>query len=936
MVYRDLPRIPQDRKGLWVTLALVALVLLIVLPRLSQWVTDFLWYREMARTDVYWVMFWGRWVLGGAIGTFFFVIAFANVWIALRQTSNTAWYTLSERLRERTIDIVDRTLRRLIFWGCGLLTFLFALGVGRAAADYWPQFLLFSTGQQVGTTDPIFHRDIGFYLFHLPAWELLNQWLFSTLLLALAMTAVVYMTTRGLRTLRRGRSASINTEVLHLSVLLALVFLSKALGYYLGRFSVLYSNNSLFVGAGYTDVNARLPALWFMFGVAIAAALVVLINLKRWNFKTLLITLGCWIAISVVALGIYPALVQRFRVAPNELALEAPYLKNHIALTRQAYDLNKVRSLAFDPDQQVSTASLASSPHTVQNIRLWDQRPLLTTLQQLQGLRSYYQIANVDIDRYRLNGQLRQVMLAAREMNMSQIPGTQRWINRHLVYTHGYGVVMSPVNTFDPAKGEPLFLMKDIPPKSTVPGLHVKRPEIYFGELNSDYAVVRSNQQEFDYPRGEGSNEYSTYQGPAGIGLKNPLVRWLMAMRFGSLDLMVSSYITPESRILMRRQIADRAQAVAPFLFFDRDPYIVVGDDGHLYWIMDAYTRSLRYPYAQYTDLEISGEKKIRSNYVRNAVKVVIDAYGGGTRLYVTNENEPFIRAWRTVFPRLFAPLSSMPAGLQQHVRVPEGMFNALSEVYRRYHMTNLNEFYSQEDLWEIPREDIGDSVPSIPGAPVAPMSAYYIAMSLPGSSEPEYLLIRPYTPTGKQNMVAWLSARNDPDHLGEMMVYNFPKQSMVFGPEQIAARIEQMPEISQAFSLWRQSGSKVEKGNLLVIPLGQTVLYAQPIYLKAEKSQIPELKRVIVADQGQVVMRQTLEEALIALTGHAVPTATAMTETSGAPASPTPSPAQKALAQSALEHLKKAQAAQKQGDWATYGTEIELVRQNLESLNTK
>ena len=935
MDFDSLPRIPPEprrRAGGWLLL-LVLVVIYAVLAPAVHWATEWLWYREVARTDVYWTMFWGRWLLGGAVGAVFFVLVFTNVFLALRETPELTWTDLGTQLRQHLFDVVNRTLRRLAYWGSAAVTFLFALLIGRSAADYWPQFLLFAHAQSLGSVDPLFHRDIGFYLFRLPVWELLSSWLFTSVLLAFILTTIFYFSTHAFRMVA-GLPVMSRPVKVHLYLLLALLFLLKACGYYLDRFKLLYAQSNLFVGAGYTDVHARLPGLTVLMVLAVIAALYLLINIARRSNLAPVFAVGGMIAASILALDFYPSVVQRVQVSPNELAMETPYLANNINLTRQAYGLDKVRAVPFSPTPRVTKAMLDASPDTVKNIRLWDHRPLLESYRQGQTLRTYYQMNDVDIDRYQINGKLRQVMLSARELNVDQIPGQQSWVNRHLIYTHGYGLVMSPVNEFDPDKGEPVYYINDIPPVSTIPTLKVTRPAIYYGESTGDYAVVRTSQPEFDYPLSEAKNATTTYEGTAGIPLKNPLVRALMASRFGSLDLLISNTITANSRLLMRRNILERAQALAPFLAFDRDPYVVLGDDGHLYWMLDAYTRSIRYPYAGYADLDTANDESTQTNYLRNPVKVVVDAYSGTTTFYTVTPDEPFIRAWSSVFPALFHPLAEMPAGLRRHIRVPEGMFDTISEVYRRYHMTDPTTFYQQEDLWDIPNEssELNDN-----GQPItARMEAYYTAMSLPGSKETEYLLIRPYTSAGKKNMIAWLCARNDPGHFGEMMVYDFPKKNFINGPELIESQINQTPEISQAFTLWNTSGSRVWLGNLLVIPIADSILYVQPVYLKAQQSQFPELQRVIVADQDRVIMRRTLDEALAELSGGAVaaaPTTPAAT-TPTTPSPPARSGASTPLARSALAHYHTAIEALKKGDWATYGHELDAMRKDLEEMN--
>ncbi|MHB9129792.1 MAG: UPF0182 family membrane protein [Armatimonadota bacterium] len=932
----DMPQKPQPRRRwFWWTL-LIAFALFFLVSQLSDYVPEWLWFKEMARTDVFLTMFWGRWGLGLLIGILVFGLLFVNIYLALVLTPASAWSDLSGRLREHAFEMLDRTIRRLALWGSIIFSFFIAWGIGSAAAGYWPHFLLFLHPQRLGKADPIFGRDIGFYLFRLPIWELLTQWLFTVLIIALVLTGAVYLFTRAIRTVR-GTPILAPAVQAHLSGLLAVIFLVKALQYYLGRFTLLSTPSGGFAGPGYTDVYARIPGLTIMVIVALVAALIVLINIRRRNIALLIGAIIGVIVASVLVLGAYPALVQRFRVAPNQLARETPFIRYNIDATRQAYGLDRVKEVRLSPTPRVTSDVVAASPETTSNIRLWDHRPLLTTFNQQQRLRPYYQFTGVDIDRYIINGQLRQVMLSARELNPDAPQVQQNWVTRHLLYTHGYGLVMVPSNAVDPNNGQPIYSTSDIPPVSTNPALTITQPRIYFGEADKDYVIVRSAQKEFDYPQGD-TNVETTYAGSAGILLRNPFVRALMAARFGDINILISSYITAESRILLHRQIVERAQQLAPFLLFDRDPYLVLGNDGRQYWMIDAYTRSNRYPYAQQSGLEVYGGDTARVNYLRNPVKVVVDAYNGTTSFYLIDDKEPFARAWGEVFPGFFKPLSEMPGGLQKHVRFPEGMFNTLSEVYQRYHMTNPTTFFQNEDPWAIPTtESMMDS-----GArgTTGGMEAYYLVMSLPGQNTPEYLLIRPYTPERQDNMIAWLSARNDPQHLGDLLVYAFPKQSLVYGPAQIEAKINQDPEISQAFTLWGQVGSRILKGNLFVIPLGNTILYVQLIFLQAEQSQIPAIQRIIVADQQRIVMRATLSDALAALTGGAAapPSAPAPSaqppSTTAPPTSQPPSTATKASARSALEHYQRAQEALKRGDWATYGKEQEALRRDLETLN--
>lgn len=909
---------------------LAMVLLLIVAPALAWLFTDWLWYRDLGRESIYWTFTWGQWLPGIIVGLVAFLIISINIYLAIRGAGEAVWANFGRRLRERMMMVVDRSVRRFVIWAGIIISALFAFGVGSSAAANWQQILLFFHAQKVGEVDPIFGRDLGFYMFRLPVWELLVRWTSSALMITLILVAIIYLLTRTVRSLR-GFPVFAAPVAMHLSWLLGLIFLTRIAAYYLYRFDTLYREGNNFVGVGYTEAYARIPALNIMIGVAAICALLMLINMWRRTIYLPVVAVALILVVGALAQGVYPAMVQRFQVEPNELALETPFIANHISFTRKAFGLDNVEEVQFPPRGKVTADDVAGAPVTMKNLRLWDYRPLQQVYNQRQVIRTYYQIHDVDVDRYVLDGELRQVMIAAREMNVDSLSGDQGWVNRHLIYTHGYGVVMSPVNEVQ-GNGEPNFFISNIPPQSTYESLKINRPELYFSEMDTDYALTNTTQQEFDYPT-SGDNSYSTYMGNGGISMVNPLVRYAMALRFSDVNLLISKYITPQSRILFRRSVSERVAAAAPFLAFDKDPYIVIGTDGKLYWIIDGYTRSSRYPYARSAALGVAGGEPENVNYVRNSVKAVVDAYNGETKFYLTDTNEPVINAWAQVFPDMFHPLAEMPAGLRAHVRLPEGLFNAQYDVYRRYHMKDPRLFYSQEDLWDVPFENASGDNGTLSAQP---MEAYYVIMSLPGKNEPEYLLTHPYVPASSQqrktNMIAWLSARNEPDQLGKLVVYNFPKQSQIDGPEQIYARIQQDPVISPELTLWNQQGSRVVLGNMLVIPVADSLLYVQPLYLQANKSQIPELQRVIVADKEGIAMRPTLGEALAALTGIKV---TAKPAPNALPATATPvTPAQLTLARSAMDHYSKAQIALKAGDWATYGAEQEALRKDLEELN--
>lgn len=925
------------RFWIWGILILLFVAFFVLIPSISSLMMDLMWYRELQRSDVFINLKIGPLVLGAIVGIMVFAIIYGNVLLALARMPGQAWSEIDSRLRENAaVQLVARTLRRIVYWGSALVALFFTVTIAGTAGQYWQQFLLFINAPLIGgAVDPIFKRDLSFYIFKLPVWQSVSGWLFTALMISLILSAVVYFLSRAVRFTEQ-TPVFAPRALTHLSVLIGLLLVMKAVQYYLGRFAMLYTDSGTFAGPSYTDVHARMPGLLLMAILALLAALFVVVGGRSRNILMPVFSLLGLLLASFITLGIYPSLVQRFSVAPNELARERQYIKNHITFTNRAYGLDSVEETAFSPSARVSEEALATAPSTVQNIRLWDYNPLLQVYSQKQDLRTYYDITNVDIDRYQLDGKMRQVMLAARELNVARLPGDKGWLNQHLIYTHGYGLVMSPVNEVDVEKGEPTFFISDIPPKSTHPELKITRPEIYFGEIANDYIIVGTGLDEFNYPSGD-DNVTRNYTGTSGIPLRSPAVRAMAALRFGVFNLMISDYIKPQSKLIIRRKISERVQALAPFLLYDKDPYIVVGNNGRLYWMMDAYTYSTRFPYSRSSTVEVE-QGPINLNYLRNSVKVVVDAYNGSVDFYAVDMKEPYVRAWGKVFPKMFKPLKEMPAGLLEHIRVAKGYFNTASEIYRRYHMLAADTFYQQEDLWDIPSIASGGSQTDS-----TTLEAYYLVMSLPGKTEPEFLLIRPYAPREKKNMIAWLSAANNPENYGALRVFNFPKQSLVFGPEQIQARINQDPTISSSVTLWNSSGSQVLWGNLLVIPVGTSILYVRPIYLQAQGSRIPELQRIIVADQQRVVMGKTLEEALALLTLNRNATTTTETKPTPKPTATTEKPTtvkpgaegvDPTLARSALEHIKRADEAARKGDWATYGSELAAARRDLEKLN--
>ena len=649
--------------------------------------------------------------------------------------------------------------------------------------------------------------------------------------------------------------------IAHGSVLLGFFFAVKAWSYGLDRYLLLYGDNGVVVGASYTDIHVGLPVLWLLIGLSIVAAFAAWANVRVRTYRIPAAAAVLVFGGSFVLSEVIPGLFQRVFVKPNELQLEKPYIQRNIALTQQAYNLHQITAKPFPAEQDLTLKTLEANKATIDNIRLWDWHPLMDAYVQLQEIRTYYKFHDVDVDRYWLDGAYQSVMLSARELKSSLLPpNAQTWVNTRVLFTHGNGVVMSPV-TRKSAEGLPLFYLRDIPPISTG-GPDIREPRIYYGEETSNYVIVKGSTPEFDYPKGK-DNIYAAYDGTGGVPIGGILRKNLFAWHFGDLNLLLSSYITGASRIMIRRDIQERARAIAPFLRLDHDPYLVISS-GKLYWIQDAYTTSDYFPYAQPV-------QRLGLNYIRNSVKIVIDAYNGTVDFYLMDAAEPIARTYQRIFPDLFKPFAAMPPDLQKHIRYPEDLFLIQAQIYQAYHMEAADVFYNREDLWQFPREPGGD------GATL--MVPYYIIMRLPGETQAEFFLMLPMVPSRRDNMIAWLAARCDSPDYGKLIVYEFPKDKLVYGPFQIEALINQNTEISQQLTLWNQMGSRVIRGNLLVIPIENSILYVSPLYLRAAQGQLPELKRVIAAYGDHVVMKETLAEALSALF-----------ETGGAPKAPSAS----------------------------------------------
>ncbi len=878
--------------------------------------TEWLWFRELNYADV-WLKSWGAELVTFVL---FFAVAAAFLLFNLLHARRQALKAPGVGLNLLRLP----GLRGLLVFTGLFLAFLFAV----SASNRWDMFLRFFYQVPFGQADPIFGRDIQYYLFSLPVFRFLQGWavplVLLTLIGVLGLHALnqVDMVQRGL-----WRPQEVPALRRHVALLLALALLLWAVGYRLEMFELLYSQPGVVFGATYTDVNVRLPALTVQVALAVLTALAVTYTVFRQDLRPALASGAVLLGTILIGGSLIPGVVQNYVVEPNELRLEQPFIEHNIAFTRLGFGLDDLDERPFTGVAELTESDLVDNEAALENVRVWDYRPLQQTYAQLQGLRPYYEFGSIDVDRYTFpDGTTRQVMLAARELNQAGL-SDQSWVNRRLVFTHGYGIVMNPVDKVTP-EGAPEFFIQDLPPRSTIP-LEVTQPEVYYGELYDDMVLVNTEQQEFSYPSGS-ENVYASYAGSGGVQLNSGLRRLAFAIRFGDTNLLLSRSLTDESRIMFHRRVLDRVERITPFLSFDRDPYIVIAD-GRLVWMLDGYTISRDFPYATPANTGL--------NYIRNAVKVTIDAYNGDVAFYIADVSDPLIQAYDQIFPGLFHPLEAMPATLRAHIRFPEDLFRLQTQQYLLYHMTNPQTFYNKEDRWEIPQELFLSSP--------QPLEPYYVMFSLPGEAEAEYLLIQPYTPAGRQNMIAWIAARNDPEHYGELVVYELPKQELVFGPSQVEARIDQNPEISEQISLWDQLGSQVIRGNLIVIPINNSFLYVEPLYLLAENSALPELKRVIVASGSRIAMRNTLDEALVALLEAAPAAILVAEEADGVPAatetSPTPAPTPRpsgdgsieALVQAANDHFLAAEAAQRQGDWTTYGRELDALRDALQQLDT-
>jgi uncharacterized membrane protein (UPF0182 family) len=889
-------------------------VLVVGLPALAEFYTDWLWFAHVGYESVFLKSLSTRAFLTMLAGLVVFALLGGNLLLALRALRpRTFMVSTPQGLQPVTMD--GRIIKRVAIGAAALISLLIAF----VAGAQWETWLYYLHGTPFGRVDPVIGRDVGFYLFTLPLLEGVHRLILAVMLLTAGATLALYVLggevglepTRGLFVSRRATR--------HLAGLAALLFVVFAFGAWLQIPQLLTSTSGNMTGATYADVHARMPGLRVLVGAALLSA-----ALSLWQAFTvgrlgpIMAAAGLYIVVSLGSVA-YAATIQRFIVAPNEQVRETTFITHNIEATRAAYALDGVAERPITGDAVLTRADLDRNAATIANVPLWNDRPLLDTFGQIQEIRTYYDFYAVDNDRYMINGQYRQIMLSARELNSASLP-SRTWINERLTFTHGYGLTLGPVNEVTP-EGLPVLFIKDLPLVSTV-DLQVTQPAIYFGELQSDHVFVKTKTEEFDYPRGD-ANVSAVYTGNGGVPLSNVFRRLMFAIRFRSTDTFFSPNLTEESRVMMYRRIAQRVARIMPSLDYDPDPYLTI-TDGRLVWMQDAYTTSQRYPYST-----AAGRSGL--NYIRNSIKVTVDAYDGTTTYHIVDPADPIARTIGRMFPDLLKPVETMPETLRTRLRYPQQIFEIQAAMFATFHMTNPAVFYNREDQWQIPSFASAGEEP-------APMAPYYTIMKLPGEQGAEYIQMLPFTPRGKDNLAAWMVARNDGGNYGKLAVFQFPKQTVVFGPKQIAARISQDQVISPQITLWNQQGSEVIQGTLLVIPIEESLLYIRPLYLRAAGGQIPELKRVIVAYQNNIVMDETLTAALDRIlprgSGSAPSTTGGATTTPPAPGTTRPeSTDASSLAEQARTHYSRALQAQREGNWALYGEEIKKLGEVLERM---
>ena len=946
-------RIPQSsapRRRLLVGIVVFLAAVALAFTALSGFFIDVLWFREVGYSQVFWSILATKFALGLLFGLAFFVVLYVNLWIVRRTTPRYRPLTPEQEIIER----YRLQFEPYAWWLIPLFAAVIAFFVGLGVTGQWRTFLLWrnSGGVTFGDAEPQFGRDAAFYVFSLPWLEFVQGWLFSALVGVLLITAVAHYLWGGIRPNAPAFAEKVTPQVkAHLSVLLGLIMLSKAWGYYLGQFDLLTSQRGVVAGASYTDVNAHLPALRILVFIALACAILFLVNIRMRGWALPVIAVGLLVLVSIAAGAAYPSFVQRFSVNPQELQRERPFIERNIAATRLAFGLSEIESRQHPVEGAVSAGEVEENATTIQNIRLWRPEILQDNYAALQRIRAYYEFEDIDVDRYTIDGERRLVMVSAREIAQDQIPGGGTWQNRHLVYTHGFGAVASQVNTAT-GEGQPLFTLRDIPAvgEPVLDG-NGDGQRIYYGEDEDvPFVVVDSGANELDYqgtPEDDQEQVTQNYEGEGGIPLGNLFQRALFAWRYRDVNLLISGLIEDQSRIMLYRDIHERVPKAAPFLQFDWDPYAaIVG--GRLVWIWDAYTTTNEYPYSEPVTLEdvatqpdpavasfpsLSGD----ANYIRNSVKVVVDAYDGTTTYYAADDGDPILEVWRNAFPTLFTSFDDAPPELQEHFRYPENLFQVQASRYTSYHVTDPVVFYNGGDFWDFPGDpaEASSDPEQATTAQLPPMRPYYVLMKLPGETEETFSLILPFTPLERQNMIAWLAAKSDAgDDFGQMISYEFPSGRNVDGPTQVFARINADSEFATERTLLGQEGSRIRFGDFLVVPIEDSLLYVQPVYVQSNQANaIPELRRVIVVNGGNIGIGTSLDSALADALGDAVPTPTPPDGDGDGEPPPTGTIDEqvRALLEEAANHFALADAALRNGDLSTYQREVELAQAAIE-----
>ena len=885
-------RLPRGR--IILLLVVVALfVLLVSLRGIAGFYTDYLWFDELHLTSVWRSILGVKFALGALFTILFFALLWANLAIADLLAPTFRPLGPEEQLIERYHDVVGQRagLVRVA------IAAVFALIAGPGASGQWGSWILFRNHVPFEARDALFHKDIGFYVFQLPFAKFVVDWLFASLVIVAIITAVAHYLNGGIRFQTPMQKVTPQVKA-HLSVLLAVLAMLKAVGYYLQKYELVYSTRGVVQGASYTDVKAQLPALRLLLGISLIAAALFIYNIFRRGWVLPVMAVGLWAMVSVVVGAAIPAAVQQFRVQPTESTKERPYIDRNIKATRTAYNLRDVQVNDFAADNNVTAADINDNQGTIQNVRLWDPDPsiLQQTYNRLQQIRNFYQFNDVDVDRYVVDGVERQELISARELNIAGIPSPS-WVNQHLVYTHGYAAVLTPSTGVEP-DGKPALQLKDLPPVGTpVPD----QPAIYYGQVMSGYAIVNTDQREIDYTEANGTNHTTSYSGSGGVLIDSFIRRAALALRFGDINPLISSFVTSKSRAIYIRDIDERVRKAAPFLKFDSDPYPIIYQ-GRIQWIYDAYTTTSRYPYSQAADtsrLDPGSGLNTSFNYVRNSVKVLIDSYSGKMTFYVVDQGDPIIKAYEKAFPKLFTSGATIDPELRTHFRYPEDMFRVQTNMFGRYHITNAADFYNNTDAWDIAQAPgaVSNATPLVPATNAAGqatqareprMDPYYLLMRLPNEQSEDFLILQPFVPRSKDDSVkvlsAFMVAKSDPDNYGQLEAFVMPRTRQVDGPALVNSRINQQPEVSQQITLLNTSGSKVRLGNLLVIPIEQSLLYIRPLYVEAEGTPLPQLKKVIAVFGDQVIMRDSLRDALTALFPGSAPVTLEQQGTTPAP----------------------------------------------------